>query len=315
MGESDSHKNCMTIVVPVFNRAHLIERCLDSIYSQTWRPLHLIVVDNASTDDTVSVVREWIRTHEAPGFTAQLLSDNRKGAAYARQTGLDNTATERVMFFDSDDAMRPECVASAMQEWSRMPDADVVAWPAAIHFDSGVRVTHSITGNLIERHLVHAILRTQGFAVKTDFLRMAGGWRGAFPAWNDFETGSRILLRSPKVLAIDEPLVDIYPQAESITGVRMCDKAGVWEKSLEAIDESISESGRSDSARLHRLVSYRRAILAATYAKEGRLDLAIPLYNEALSEVTVAKRPLISFAYHWTRFRMRGAFSIIGSMI
>ncbi|MDE5871038.1 MAG: hypothetical protein K2H22_03705, partial [Muribaculaceae bacterium] len=92
-------------------------------------------------------------------------------------------------------------------------------------------------------------------------------------------------------------------------------KHGIWEKALDGIDVSIDKSGRSDRVRLHNIVPYRRAILAAHYAKEGRLELAKPLYRQALREIPKEKRPLIRFAYHWTKRGMRGAFSIVGKFL
>lgn len=305
----------MTVVVPVFNRASLIERCLDSIYAQTYRPIHVIVVDNGSTDGTLQVVSEWADIHVDGEFSVSVLSDSRKGAPYARQTGLDHVETERVMFFDSDDAMRPECIGKAMEAWNESPQIDIVAWPVMIHYDSGARVTHPIQGDLLERHLVHGIMRTHGYAVKTEFIRRAGGWKGEFPVYNDYETGIRLLLSGPEVMSVADPLVDVYPQAESITGLRYSDKAGQWEKALDAIDGYISKSECRDALRLHDIVTYRRAILAASYAKEGCPGLAESLYDRALGEIPKEKRPLIRFAYHWTRLGMRGAFSIIGRFL
>ncbi|MDE7347354.1 MAG: glycosyltransferase family 2 protein [Muribaculaceae bacterium] len=310
------HKERMTIVVPVFNRPALIVRCLESLRSQTYRPLHVIVVDNDSTDDTLSVVEKWKKDMEVDDdFTMEIISESLPGAAYARQTGLQTVSTDKVMYFDSDDVMRPGCVSEVMSAWSVDPDADIVAWPVVIHHEGHPVVTHSIQGDILERHLVHALLRTQGYAVKTSFIRECGGWRGDFPVWNDFETGVRLLLNNPKIVAIREPLVDVYPQAESITGLSFSSKHGKWEKSLLGIDGSISRSGRHDSSRLHGIVNYRRAILAAHYAREGHEEFASPLYRQALQAVPKEKRPLIRFAYHWTRLGMRGAFSIIGRLL
>lgn len=316
MTNSDSsQKECMTIVVPVYNRASLIVRCLEGLKSQTYRPLHIVVVDNASTDDTFSEVRKWKEEHEDGAFTINLLSESLSGAAYARQTGLLQVTTDKVMFFDSDDVMRRECVSQVMDAWQKSPNADIVAWPVIIHKDTRSFATHSIHGDLLKMHLVHALLRTQGYAVKTAYLKHHGGWRGEFPVWNDFETGVRLLLGCPKVVSIKTPLVDVYHQAESITGISFSSKHGKWEKSLDGIDETIEKSGLNDASRLHHIVSYRRAILAADYAKEGHPELARPLYAQALSEVPKLKRPLIRFAYHWTRLRMRGAFSIVGRLL
>lgn len=309
------NQETMTIVVPVYNRPELVVRCLDSLAAQTWRPIHIIVVDNGSTDDTPAAVRRWQAANEAEDLTLELLSDSRRGAAYARQTGLEHTLTDKVMFFDSDDVMRPDNVASVMDAWKRDPEAQLVLFPVVRHLAGADRRTHSAKGNLLERHLVHAILQTGCFAVKTAFLRSVGGWRGEYPNWNDFETGTRILLGEPRAVAISRPLADVYPQKVSITGVSFSAKSGLWEKSLAGIERSIKESGRKDITRLLNIVAYRRAVLAACYAKEGRMDLAGPLYREALRQVSASRRPLIRFAYHWTRRRLRGAFILVGPFL
>ncbi len=308
-------KECMTIVVPVFNRPALIVRCLDSLKAQTYRPLHIIVVDNASKDDTLYKVEKWKEANSDGGFTMKVLSELRTGAAYARQCGLQEVSTDKVMFFDSDDEMRRDCVANIMDIWQKNPDLDVITWPVAIHQNHEVKITHSAKDSFLECHLIHAILRTQGYAIKTDFLRNVGGWRGEFPNWNDLETGARVLLSDPKVKAIDNVFVDVYHQKESITGESFSGKHGKWELSLDGIDESIRQSQRKDQGRLHNIITYRRAILAAHYSKEGHPELARPLYDQALKGIQKEKRPLIRFAYHWTRLGMRGAFSIIGKWL
>lgn len=305
----------VAIVVPVFNRATLVTRCLDSVYAQSYRPLHLVVVDNASTDGTLDAVTEWAAAHESPDFTITILSEERKGAAYARRKGLDNVAEDVVMFFDSDDVMRYDSVRSAMAMFEARPEADLVAWPVMIHHESAPVRTHAIKGDLLERHLVHALLRTQGYAAKTELVRRAGGWKGEFRCWDDLETGTRILLQRPVVVSIDRPLADVYPQKESITGVDFSSKAGEWEKSLDSIERYIATSDISGKDRYLRIVSYRRAILAAHYKREGRTDLALPLYHKALKDVAKSKRPLIRFSYHWTALGLRGAFSIVGRFL
>ena len=57
----------VTVIVPVRNRSGVIVRCLDSVVAQTYAAVRLIVVDNGSTDDSRSVVADWLETH-APRF-------------------------------------------------------------------------------------------------------------------------------------------------------------------------------------------------------------------------------------------------------
>lgn len=305
----------MTIVVPVYNRSGLVVRCLDSIYAQTYRPLHVIVVDNGSTDDTVLNLNLWEASHIDSSFSMEILSEPQKGAAYARQTGLNTVTTEHVMFFDSDDVMRSYSVQIIMKSWKANPEMDILAWPLFIHHEKSAKLTHRIKGNLMERHLVHAIFCTLGYAVKTSFIKNAGGWDGKFSKWDDLEVGVRLMLNDPRVKSIDQPLADVYPQIASITGINFSSGHGEWEKTLNGIESAIRKKRPLDLFRLLNIVSYRRAILAANYAKEGRNDLAEPLYKQALHEVPTKKKPLIRFAYHWTRLGMRGAFLIIGKFL
>lgn len=308
-------KEPMTIVVPVYNRALLIGRCLDSLYAQTYRPLRVIVVDNGSTDDTEAMVCDWTESHSGPDFSVTLLHESARGAAFARQTGLEHVDTDKVMFFDSDDAMRPECVSEAMAAWQENPDAEMVAWPTSYHCGDASTVTHAISGRLIEKHLVHSILRTLGYAVKTDTIRNAGGWKGEFKTWDDFELGVRLLLPNPRVIGLKRPMADVYAQEESISGTDFASKAGSWEKSLDAIENYIRDSSRHDSRRLLNIVNYRRAILAAEYAKERRPDLAKPLMLEAMKKTPAFKKPAIWFAYNYTRMGLRGAFLLVGPIL
>ncbi len=315
MKKSEFNKECMTVVVPVYNRAHLIGRCLDSIFAQQYRPMCVIVVDNDSSDSTYAAVEEWARLHYDNGFSIRLLKEGRRGAANARQKGLENAESDRIMFFDSDDVMRPDAIGRIMRAWDENPDAEAVAWPLIVHRKEGDKKTHSISGNLLERHLIHAIFCTLGYAVKRRTMMSCGGWNGKYTCWDDLETGARLLLGNPRVVALTTPMAEVYPQTESISGVSFSEKAGRWESALDGIDEAVAQSGRDDQQRLHNIVSYRRAILAADYAKEHHPELAKPLYEQALKEVPKEKRPLIRFAYHWTRLGMRGAFSIIGSFL
>ena len=59
--------NIVTIVVPVFNRSNLVVETLDSIACQTALP-SLIIVDNNSTDNTMSVITEWAQENRKKNF-------------------------------------------------------------------------------------------------------------------------------------------------------------------------------------------------------------------------------------------------------
>lgn len=95
----------ITVVTPAYNRAHLIGRALDSVFAQQVPPAQVIVVDDASTDGTPEVVRQWAAEHRLP-VTVDALSSNH-GPAFARNRGIELADTEFVAFLDSDDEYLP----------------------------------------------------------------------------------------------------------------------------------------------------------------------------------------------------------------
>lgn len=272
----------ITIVVPVRNRPALLMRCLDSVAMQSWRPLSLIIVDNGSSDRTPEAAARWADYHRCSDFLISLTSQPTPGACPARQKGLHMVQTPLVLFFDSDDTMRPDLVATVMESFRDNPSLQIVAWRCMLHFlDGSSRVTPNPKGNLLDWQLIHSFLRTQGYAVRTDLLRSVGGWKGNLPAWNDWELGVRLLLTHPKVKCLPDVLADIFSQPMSITGTSFSSKSGSWEKSLDAVDSILQSDPRSRHYR--RLVLYRRSVLAAHYLREGNPDEAFRLLSSTLA--------------------------------
>ena len=101
MSERRTDNIYLTVVIPVWNREREIARSLGSISKQVvGRPVEIIVVDVASTDDTCRVVREMIRQYP---FVSLVELSSRQNAATARNAGLRVAHGEYVWFVDSDD--------------------------------------------------------------------------------------------------------------------------------------------------------------------------------------------------------------------
>lgn len=304
----------VSVIVPVKDRKQLLMRCVDSIISQSYRPLQLIIVDNGSTDGTAEAAEEWCIKHSSANFEARVMYEPKPGACAARNRGLKAATGEFTFFFDSDDTVRPYLVELAMKEFGKDPDTDIVCWKADIHqLDGTVKQPSFNPGNALEDHLINALLRTQGYISKTNIFRNSGGWNETLPGWNDWELGVRLLLTNPKIAAINESLVDIFSQSDSITGRNFSSKAGCWEKSLAAVTDDIEKSNHPDKKRLLRIVSYRKIILAAHYAKEGSPELAKNLKKHTLKDSALSSlhKKLLEFAYQYTRKGGRGAWHIL----
>lgn len=266
--------NQITIVIPAYNRAHTLPRTLLSVEKQTVAPARVVLVDNASTDGTFSLMSDW--ASRQTGFEVLLLREEKAGACAARNCGLREVETEFVMFFDSDDEMLPSHVEDFSKAIARNPGADIFGRSIITEDIAGHRRKLYFTHHdPMFNHLFRGCLSTQRIVARTALVRRVGGWNEDLPAWNDFELGVRLLLASDRIVSLPgDPSVITYQLAESITGTSFSAKAGQWEKALDCIEKLLSSAGRTD---LLKWIDCRRMILAAHYAQEGSADLAAAL--------------------------------------
>jgi glycosyltransferase involved in cell wall biosynthesis len=105
----------VTVVVPLYNYAHYIEEALESVRLQSLSPLDLVVVDDASTDDSLAVALAWIRRH-ASRFNRIVVLRNHTNAGLARtrNVGFAMAETPFVLPLDADNKLRPDCGARCL---------------------------------------------------------------------------------------------------------------------------------------------------------------------------------------------------------
>lgn len=272
----------LTVIVPVFNRANLVKATLDSIAAQHTLPDCLIVVDNNSSDASADVVRQWMDDYSG-GMKCEFAVETKPGAAAARNRGLALARTELVSFFDSDDIMRPEYVATVKETFAADPQLDLVYWAVKNHPVNGrPRRLRFRRDADIEFQIFHSFISTQRFAVKRGFFIRAEGWDESVFAWNDWELGIRLLLHKPKMKSVPRILADIYAQTESITGLSFFDNREKIEWAIDRAEADVRRYATTDRLHLLALLALRRAILAGLYKREGHEVAARHLLTETL---------------------------------
>ena len=111
----------VSIIVPAYNTAHLIAVCLDSIRSQSFRDIEVIVVNDGSPDTATleNVLQPYV------GEIVYVRQDNKR-AAGARNTAIRQARGEFLAFLDSDDCWLPDHLASQMKLFEQDPELDMV---------------------------------------------------------------------------------------------------------------------------------------------------------------------------------------------
>ena len=108
----------ISCIVPVFNGQRYLREALDSILSQTYGPLEVIVADDGSTDRTAEFVAGY-------GEKVQRLWQPNAGPSAARNLGLGAAHGEFVAFLDADDLWHPEKLARQMARFEARPELDL----------------------------------------------------------------------------------------------------------------------------------------------------------------------------------------------
>lgn len=97
----------ISIIIPIYNRAHLIEETIASIKAQTYTNWECIIVDDGSTDNTVAITKKIIEADKR----FQLVKRPphlKKGPSSCRNYAITKIIGDYIQFFDSDDIMHPE---------------------------------------------------------------------------------------------------------------------------------------------------------------------------------------------------------------
>ena len=105
----------VSIIIPTYNRAHLIKETLDSIIAQTYNNWECIVVDDGSIDNTATVLESYIKKDNRFQYHTRP-STRKKGANACRNYGFEISKGEYVNWFDSDDLMHPEKIELEVKE-------------------------------------------------------------------------------------------------------------------------------------------------------------------------------------------------------
>jgi glycosyltransferase involved in cell wall biosynthesis len=95
----------ITVIVPVYNTAQYLAKCVDSILAQTWTNLEVFLVDDGSTDDSADIVKSYQQKY--PHIVKAIFQKN-SGQASARNAALDQMSGAYLSFVDSDDWILPE---------------------------------------------------------------------------------------------------------------------------------------------------------------------------------------------------------------
>ena len=120
----------LSVVVPVYNVAPFLERCLASLAAQNLDGMEIVLVDDGSTDDCPAILARYAAQYPE----MRVIRQDNGGLSAARNTGLDHIGGEYVAFVDSDDWIEPGYFRRLL-DLARAKNLDMAHGNAMYHFE------------------------------------------------------------------------------------------------------------------------------------------------------------------------------------
>jgi glycosyltransferase involved in cell wall biosynthesis len=261
MPPTDSAKPLVTIIVPAYNRAGgLLEQTLDSILSQDYPNIELLVLDDGSTDQTPEVLERYATRH--PERMRWERHEN-MGQARTLNKGFEMARGEYVGYISSDDQFLPGAISKLAQVLIDDPEA-VLVYPSYEVIDEDGEVVNRIVPpeySRVESVRLQDTIVGPGAIYRAAEGAAAGPWRREYLYLADFEFWLRLSLRGPFV-RLTEPLAAWRRHEGALT---LADTGRTMaEERLRLLDEVIAGDSEG-SLRPVQAEAYRNAyVLGAT---------------------------------------------------
>ena len=207
----------VAVIIPTYNRAHIIRRALHSVLHQTYQNLEVIVVDDGSTDNTEKLVQSF-----ADSRVRYIRHETRMGAPAARNTGINATKADFIAFQDSDDEWLCNKLEKQIDAFSKVDSKVGVVYTGFLRLENNIATYYPpldrkiISGDILESLLKGNFITTQAALIKRECFVKAGMFDENMPRLQDWELFIRIA-KHYEFFCVNEPLLLVFYSSESIS--------------------------------------------------------------------------------------------------
>jgi glycosyltransferase involved in cell wall biosynthesis len=315
----------ISVIIPLYNKAPYITKCLESVASQTYREFEVVVVDDGSTDGSVEAVSEFqgLRVSELGDLAGfRLIRQENAGVSVARNNGVKEARFDFIAFLDADDWWEPDFLLEMKSLIIDFPDAGVYGC-RYFWLKNGVgRVAPNHESDLFRGYLNYIKAYTYAWwmpltsisvVIRKDVFVDSGGFNPKLKFGEDFDLWIRLALQQ-KIAYSNRPLA-YYNQDVSLN-TRALGTGKHWspeEHFIFNLDYLYEEESRNpelkellDGLRVRSLVRYRvNNIYKAEYK---RILALVNLSKQSVLFFFIYKCPLLAVQLY---FHMRQKGSMV----
>jgi glycosyltransferase involved in cell wall biosynthesis len=183
----------VSIIMPMRNAEAYIIQAIDSILSQSFRDLELVVIDDQSTDNSRAIVEDILKNDSR----IKLIDGCTQGIAAAKNKGLQHASGQFIMFCDADDLYAKNCVENQFNWLASHPDTGAVCAQFAMMDPNGgnvVNLVSEVSSSDITDELLSGKTRTHlcTFIIRREFIDQINGFREFFETAEDIDFQLRL---------------------------------------------------------------------------------------------------------------------------
>lgn len=218
MVECETGLPLVTVVVITYNSAKFVLETLNSIRSQTYAPLELVITDDCSKDATVDICRKWIADNNSRFSRAELITVGKNTGISANcNRGLDAAGGEWVKIIAGDDILEDDCVAENIRFVLSDPDIQCVSCQITVFSDDVCKCNQvDLRDDLFElpqKKQLRYLLTKGNFIVgasvffNAQLVREMGGCNERYPMLDDYPLIIKIYQAGKRFYLLKKPLV------------------------------------------------------------------------------------------------------------
>jgi glycosyltransferase involved in cell wall biosynthesis len=276
----------VSVVIPTYNRAEALSRAIDSVLAQTFGDFEIIVVDDASTDETPAVVE----LYDDDRIDYRRL-DRNHGANVARNKGIEVAEGDLLSFLDSDDELHPEHLERVVDRFLESPDRCAGVYTSFERVNDGlidvsIASDGEITATDVRKENIIGTLSCTTF--ESEVFEEIGNFDEELPASQDLDFYIRVL-KSRSMIGIKDILVTKH-QLEYSIGKDIERKKEGFKQMRKKHGDALSTAYKSKQYRVE----------GQLYAEEGELNHARDRFQKAL--LLYPKNPLPYYFYFTSLF-------------
>ncbi|MEI6488477.1 MAG: glycosyltransferase family 2 protein [Bacteroidota bacterium] len=218
----------ISVIIPAYNAALTLQRCLSSVFNQTYQNIEIICINDGSTDNTLDVITQLKK--QSP-FPFVIVTQDRKGATSARNHGLSVSKGEYLQFLDADDELLPNKLAHQVELVGKHPSSIIIGSYYRISNTNSSRVSNPLTNDIWLELIIGLAGCTCSNLYPKSALIKVNGWNEISLSSQETELLFNLLKAQNSVTFDHQPLTNIYE--DTIGSISSSNKADNWERAIQ----------------------------------------------------------------------------------